>query len=406
MTNIERKLRANLTKLYLLNASWMFLVLMPVIVPFFQHHGLQMQQIYTLLTIFATSVVILEVPSGYISDLLGRKNTLVLCGIFQGIAFTILALSATFPAFVVFELFNAVSVSLFSGTDVALIYDSLQNLKSKTSEASALARRVFYSQVGETVAALIGGALVAISITLPAKINAITGWLPLVVALTLYEPERTKLDHTRHWQNAKYIYRKLFRESKLLRLVILNYISFGLASYIVVWAFQGYWRDIGIPLQYFGYLWAAYNLTVALSGRIAHRIEIKLGSVRTLILMGLLPVLAYLGMAVFSSIIGIVLGLMLKFCRGLNQVVIRDALNSRVGTEMRATANSVMSLGVRLIFAALGPLMGYMIDNRGYSFAFAVFAAIYLLSSLFLLLPLVRQRAHFRTIEDPYRRTA
>lgn len=376
------------------------MTLMPVIVPFFQEHGLSMKQIYHLISIFAFGVVILEAPSGYISDLLGRKKTLVVSGIFQGLAFTILAVSSNYWMFVIFELFNAISVSLYSGTDVALIYDTIYAIDKKEPENKILGRRIFYSQIGETVAALAGGMLASISLMLPAKLNAVTGWLPMLVALTLYEPQRNKLNAVKHWQNAKYIYRKLFVESKLLRLIFLNYMSLGLAGYIVVWAFQGYWKDIGIPLRYFGYLWAAYNLTVALSGRIAHHIEKRLGSAAALLLMSLLPIIGFTGMAFFSSMVGVLFGLSFKVARGMNQVILRDALNTRVRGEMRATANSIASLGVRLAFVGFGPLMGFLIDGEGYRVTFIVFAGIYFLSFIILCLPLIARKSEFKPLHS------
>ncbi len=377
----------------------MFLVLMPVIVPFFQSHGLSMQQVYFLVTFFAASVVILEVPSGYASDLLGRKYTLVISGLFTGSAFTVLAFGNSFSTFLIFEFFNAMAISLFSGTDVALIYDSMSELKDKKQkERAMLGNRTFYGQAGETVAALIGGSLAAVSLALPAAVNAFTAWIPFLVALTLYEPARKKLDSHKHLHNFRIIFQVLFRDSKLLRLIIFNYISLGLASYIVVWAFQGYWKDISVPLKYFGYLWASYNLTVALVAKVAHKVEEKTGSVQILILMGFLPILAYAGMAYFASAVGILFGLLLKVSRGLNQVILRDALNARVGGEMRATANSIASLGVRLSFVLLGPVVGSLIDNSGYDTAFTALSFLYAALFLLLTIPLAVQHKNFRPI--------
>lgn len=45
-----------------------FLVLMPVIVVFFQSRGLSVQEIMMLQAIFSIVIVVCEVPSGYLSD--------------------------------------------------------------------------------------------------------------------------------------------------------------------------------------------------------------------------------------------------------------------------------------------------------------------------------------------------
>jgi len=153
-------------------------------------------------------------------------------------------------------------------------------------------------------------------------------------------------------------------------------------------------------LRYFGYLWAAYNLTVALSGRIAHHIEKRLGSAAALLLMSLLPIIGFTGMAFFSSMVGVLFGLSFKVARGMNQVILRDALNTRVRGEMRATANSIASLGVRLAFVGFGPLMGFLIDGEGYRVTFIVFAGIYFLSFIILCLPLIARKSEFKPLHS------
>ena len=74
----KRALEQNINKIFWLNASFCFFILMPIIVPFFQSRGLNMAQIYQLQAIFAFFVLVCEVPSGYFSDLFGRKISLIL----------------------------------------------------------------------------------------------------------------------------------------------------------------------------------------------------------------------------------------------------------------------------------------------------------------------------------------
>ena len=89
----------------------MFLLLMPVMVPFIRAHGLTMTEVFELQTVYALGLVTLEVPSGYVADLIGRKRCLVLASICYGVAFTWLATAATFWDFVGFELVAAVAAS-------------------------------------------------------------------------------------------------------------------------------------------------------------------------------------------------------------------------------------------------------------------------------------------------------
>ena len=72
---LSPRLADNLPKIYFFNASYMFLVIMPIVVLFWQHHGLNMEKIFLLQSIFGIALFVFEVPSGYFSDLLGRKKS-------------------------------------------------------------------------------------------------------------------------------------------------------------------------------------------------------------------------------------------------------------------------------------------------------------------------------------------
>ena len=171
---------------------------------------------------------------------------------------------------------------------------------------------------------------------------------------------------------------------------------------MAVWAFQGFWEEAGVPVAWFGVLWAAYNLTVALVGRVGHSIEDALGTPAVVGLIGALPVVGWIGLALGGLevgnprvwvTVGIIAGFSFQVGRGLTQTVIKDALNVRVGPEMRATANSVASLGVRLGFAVLGPGLGFLVDGYGYPRAFGAAAILFLVLMLTINRFLVRELA-------------
>ncbi len=390
------RLRANVPKIMILNSFWMFLVIMPVVVPLLESHGLDMQQVFWLQSIFAGCIVLLEVPSGYLADLFGRRRSLILAGVFHGAAFTVLAVAQSFPAFVVFEILAALGNSFFSGSDVALLYDTEAALGERGDGTHTLGRKLLWAQIGETVAAPIGGALALAGLHWPALINAGVAWLPLFVAWTLVEPPRETLGHG-HRENFRRILSVIFRTSPILRLTFIALVTYGLATLLAVWSFQGYWRSLGLSLGWFGVIWGAYNLTVALVGRAAHRLERRVGAQWLILAIAILPVVGYGGMALFGLEIvpgwlalvgGVICGFAFQVGRGLNQVVVKGAMNERIPPELRATANSLSSLGVRVFFVMLGPALGWGYDREGYALTFGVVAGLFALFFFTVGLPL------------------
>ena len=70
--------------------------------------------------------------------------------------------------------------------------------------------------------------------------------------------------------------------------------------------------------------------------------------------------------------------------------VLRDALNTRVPAEMRATANSVAALGMRLVFAFVGPAVGFGMDSVGIESTLRILAGVFALLLPLVCFPLIR----------------
>jgi MFS family permease len=207
------------------------------------------------------------------------------------------------------------------------------------------------------------------------------------------------MDKNDHEANFKYIFKKLFKESTLLNLIILNIIFYSNATLIAVWTFQKQWQELEIPLIYFGYLWAGTNLAVAITSKYAHKVEKKLGSSITIIIVGILPIIGYLGMGLIKTLWGIGFCLLFQICRGLNTVILRDALNKRVSGDFRATANSISQMGSRTLFMLLGPLIGYLIDNHTLHKTMCYLGYFYVIVFFLAVTPLILQRKNFITIK-------
>ncbi len=382
---------SNIKKIYLFSFFWMFLVIIPIIVPYFLELGLTMEQIFKLQAIFGISVAILEVPSGYLSDLWGRKNTLIIGALLTAIGFTWLCFIDDYLSLILYEILIAIGLSLVSGTDLSILYDSLHIVQSDRKASTKAMGNIHFAQLSaESVASILGGALATVSFTWPLVVHAAISWIPLFVALTLYEPKshEDKVEH-QHWENIKTILFEVFKRDSLLRLIFINLVIWGLSTFIAVWIFQKYWQEAGIELTYFGVLWASYNILAGFVGKWAHYFEEKFGVTTILALTALLPVIGYLGMGIQVGILGVIFGLTFQFSRGLNQVILRDALNSRIDNKFRATINSLSSLFFRLGFALVGPAIGYSIDHFGVSTTLQTIGLCFLALVIALMLPLI-----------------
>ncbi|MEQ8992483.1 MAG: MFS transporter, partial [Pseudomonadales bacterium] len=398
----RRALERNVGTTLALAFFQVFLVIMPIAVPFFQSKGLDMQEIFLLQAIFAVVVLITEVPSGYAADLIGRRPTLLVGAVLAGIGHTTLVFADGFWGLVLFEVALGIASSLISGSDIAMIYDTEDALGRGESEQRQVIGRLYGAQtLSEALAAVACSLLLLVSMDLVVWVQALVGWLPLLLALRLVEPPAVRLEQAEHLRNMGMICRHLLTHSLVLRLTFLALCVWSLTTFYAVWLLQQLWQERGIALEAFGYLWAVLTLLSALSGRWAHLLENRIGTTATLTVMGLLPVVGYVGLDLLGPVGAFAAGAAFFVARGVGVVVLRDALNRRVPGHFRGTANSLASFGFRGAFALTGPVVGYVLELWGMSTTLWLLAAASLAIFAGLLLPLIAAARAQRASVEP-----
>lgn len=391
----NKKWEKNLFYLYGFSFFQVFLVSIPVIVPYWKELGLSLKEIFALQGIFGVTLLICDIPAGYLADLFGRKKTLVIGSTISALGFQLLWMGNHFYHFVVYEIILGIGLSLQSGCDVAILYQSMENLKLVGGKAKYLGRRVLAMQVGEGIASLLGGALALGSLKWPMIANAVTPWFGVVFASLLYESHSQKLSKESHAENFKMIRKALFGHSKLLTFLIIAYVFYSFATYCAVWTLQPYWEKMGLPFWAYGVLWSINCFLIGFVGQWAHQIEKWLGSTWSVLMIAVTPIIGYLGMGQVGGWWGLAFMAFFPLCRGLNMVLFQDAVNSRVPQEIRATTNSIGSLGMRMLFIIFGPLLGQLIDLKGPAFALETMGYIYIIVFFVVALPLLSQRRYF-----------
>lgn len=376
----------NIWKLYTLQALRWMLLIMPVVIPFFQENGLDMQQILFLQAAFSISLILFEVPSGYIADVIGRKFTLVIGNIIVTIAFAFYAYAYSFNNFIIVEILLGVGTSLISGADSALLYDTLLELKKEETYAKYAGRLSSVANFSEGIAALIGGELALISLRTPLYVEAILVVFSIPVALSLVEPTRHKAEQKENsFKSILRIVQYALHGHAEIKWLILYSSLVGLSTFTIVWFVQPYLQAADLPLRYFGVAWAVLQFSVGIFALLAYRIERLLGRKKSLIALILMSSAAYMLLSQFQSLWAMPIIFIFYLVRGINGPVLNDYLNRVVTSDIRATVLSVKSLIGRLMFVILGPIIGWVNDAYSLGTAFLMAGCTFLILGLFSL---------------------
>jgi hypothetical protein len=390
---VKTALHNNIRNIYLLGFLNSFMVVNPIFVPLLQGHGLSMNQVLQTQALFALTVALFEVPSGYIADLWGRRRAMIAGGMFSAAGFLCLLQADSFVDFLIYEVVLGIGVSLVSGADLALLYDTEVYLQEQGSGSGAgagksLSRLIAVEAAASGIAGVVASLLLIWSLDAVVLAQAIIGLMPLLLSLALVEVPRPTIESS-HRGNARSIMDLLLFGKPVVLWTAFAITVFGLLALYVFWIYQKYWESQGIPIEWYGYIWAALAITVSVSARYAGALEEWLGTRAVLLIVGALPLLGLLGMALGAGWIGVMFGFALQVSRGLSMSLFYEALNRRVPGQFRATVNSMVSLAVRAVFIGTGPLLGYALDSVGVTSTLLLLAAIFAPLIAVVLIPLV-----------------
>ncbi|MGB0932071.1 MAG: MFS transporter [Chitinophagales bacterium] len=359
-----KNLEGNIYKLYWLKISKWFLLVMPIIVLFYQERGMDIQDVMTIQSIFSIAVVLMEVPSGYMGDVLGRRKSLIVGSVLVFLGYVIYCLTSGFWGFLVAAVTLGIGTSFISGSDSALLYDTLLRLRQTSGYVKLEGRLYAIGNFSEAIAAVLGGLLAAhLGLIYTFYGQAAVSVIGIFAAISLVEPERTQVVSTKsNWQNIKDTIHYVFVGNQELKWLIVYASLMGGATITVAWFAQPYFLFAEVPLVYYGILWTALNLTVGVASWFAHKVENSVTALGLMWGVFVLIVGGYLGAAFSPAMAGIGFLFVVYIGRGIATPTFNNFINSHTSSDRRATVLSIRSFLFRLIFAVLAPFLGWMTD--------------------------------------------
>ena len=384
-------MKRNIRIVYAMAFFHTFMLISPVLVPFFESKGLSLSEIFYLQAIFAISIVLLEAPSGYLADKIGRRAVLVAGSVAHGAGYLFLVFADGFWQLAVFEIILGIAMSMMSGADLALLYDTERIIsKAEDEHSHSIANLTSTKAFANGAGALLGGAMALWSFDAIVVAQAAVSWVCLILAIMLVEPPVEQTLTPAITLDFKALYKHLLKGDKVLRQVFIAIPLYNLFTFQVVWLVQPYWQEQGLTMLMFGVLWFAQSVTAGVASHCGHAIEKRKGAAFALLVIGILPIVGHFGMAWFDGWYGIGICFLLFFCRGLYQVVLVNALNKRVPAQVRATVNSLTSLTFRFGFIFTGPVVGHIAQTQGLSTALNLLGLASIAMFALIMLPLIR----------------
>ncbi|HVJ65422.1 MAG TPA: MFS transporter [Bdellovibrionota bacterium] len=363
----------------------------PVLAVLFLDLGLSLEQ-YSLLNVaWAVSIFGLEVPSGALADMWGRKKLVVIAGFLMVIEMLVFAFTPSDNVQLLFYLFllnrvlSGAAEAAASGADEALVYDSLQRADRAGEWPRVLARLGRLQSVSFFVAMMVGAAVYD-----PRTVNLVGQWfgfgwdftapqlvrMPLYLtlamslvacasALTMYEAPMDPNRRVKLATAARDIVRaaKWIAASPVVLFVILATLCNDAFIRLFMTMTSQYFRVLGLPAALFGLLGSATALLGFVSPWIAGRL-IKLGSARAA--FGVLSVATVAGLFALpfaTSLWSLVYVFWLSLGMGVVGFLASYYLNELAEPAQRATILSFRGLSTNLAYGTLGVMFAAVLKS-------------------------------------------
>jgi len=351
----------NIKKQYFIN---LFHSLVPAYVIerlFWQERGVGVQGVVYCEIIYSLTVILLEIPSGILADRFGRKRLLVVTGILDIAEFVILLFARDFWMFGLAVFLAGVGRALYSGSQNALLYDSLL-AEGKQGAFEKLLGRLSAIDMGGTVAAALSGGVMANFLGLEFNyiVSACAMGAAFLVVLTLREPPvATESETATALQHTKQAF-ALFRSQPLMLLYGLTGAVLGACVIYLDEFWQLAMESIGVPVLLFGAVSALVYFSRIPGSLLAHKFKERISYRAIFIAVLLVNALGYAAVFLTRNVLCLIPMAVVSLAAGITDPLVAGYLHHRAESNIRATAESFASLGLRLLSMPVGLVFGYV----------------------------------------------
>ncbi len=362
--------RRNLTITYvfefLMNVNFMQALWMT----YLAFKGLSLWEIGLAESMFHVVSLIMEVPTGVIADLYGRKISRLLGTFMRIIYLLILFCVDSLPMALLAFTFTALSYNLESGSDTALIYDGMIADGMKDEFTQVQGKREVILQFASIIGVFTGGLLADISYAHAISLTLLVTSIALVVGLFFIESPYQKSEHRPSLkEHFKSMWLAIKGQNELLSLMALA--GFFLSAMVSLHFYIGiYLKDEGMTLSQVSLYLLISPLGGMVTGLLLKYIDqysdkiLRISPLLVSIFLGLvlIPVLRIPSLFVLGALNTLVF------------VFTNERINEKIESAQRASLLSVNGMVYSIVMVVLFPLIGYIGDITQLRIALMVLA--------------------------------
>ena len=370
------KIKSNIKNEYLYRFFSSFDITSAIWVLYLGYKGMSLVEIGLLEGIFHVTGFLSEIPTGALADLFGRRKILIIGRVTSLISAIVMLFSNSFLGFAIGFILSAWGYNLNSGSEEALIYDTLKTLKREDEYLKLNGRINLIIEVSQGLAVFIGGILSQIDFSISYITAIIVGMISLIISLNFkevyiredFEERVTIINHLKKSINI------LKDNKKLLNITIFFPIIYTFSAIIYFYG-QQFLSDAGYSRINISIIFLLNGILSAFGSILSDNIYKKYKGLGWLSI-SMIICFSIILMGYASKEIVIVIFIVIGFLTAILQPISSKLINSMVESKQRATIISVESMFYSMIMIILFPLCGLIGDLLSLDLSFKIIGVI------------------------------
>ncbi|WP_346887733.1 MFS transporter [Clostridium sp. UBA1056] len=340
------------------------------------HKGMSLVEIGLLESIHHITSLVCEIPTGALADIMGRKNTIIIGRVMSAIGAILMLFCNSFIGFAIAFVISAMSYNLNSGSEEALVYDSLKVIGEEEKYLKINGNLNFIIEVAQGIAVLVGGILSDYSFVYSYVLSSIISICALGISFGFKEPEiheeaKERVTIVGHFKSCF----EVMRDNKKIIIIMMFFELIFMTGTTTHFYSQQYFSEMGYSRSLIAIIYVVASIGCAMGAKLAYKVEKLLKKA----MLYIVPMVGGVWLIVLSNskgIISVIGFIMFSMSINILYPVSSNYINKLIPSAQRATLISVQSICFSIFMIMIFPLLGFIGQFSSLNISFIVLAII------------------------------
>ena len=329
-----------------------------------------------LQSVFALTATVLELPTGAFADHLGKRMSVMVGSLLFSVGLFWYGMSHTFWQFFIGEFTTGIGMAFISGADRAYIHQLLCSEQRGDEFSRVDGKGRGLSQIAVAISSVLGGLIGSISLGLTLIATGVMTFIGFLVGSSFPKvktPQKNEIKPSLLQIILESV--QIIQHSPTLLWLVLFFAFFNALIWPLQLFAQAYLLYLKIPISLFGIIFMVFNLVAAGGLALTHWYE-RLTKKHVFIIMSAAIVISLFLLGRFPSIYLFPLWLCFVVFGIMSQTIISSRVLRIAPAHRTATILSFQSMLRRILYAGIGPVLGFSIDKLGMPMALQLYALV------------------------------